>query len=369
MKIAYDIRPFLRNETGVGVYLKNLLFSLATIDIENRYLLFSSSFKERFKSENLPPFNNYKFKDMRIPVKLLNYLWYKKFFPPIDLFFREKADIVHSPNPLTIPAHGKKIITVHDLSFIDHPSLTTEESGKYFRKKIKRSLEKCDGIISISQFTKNRIIDLFGDKLKDKIRVIYNGSDMKKTESIKPNLKIPDRFILFTGTLEPRKNLLLLIKAFSMLKKRDENIKLILAGSADERAVPVLKKISELKLEDDVIITGYIKREEIRYLYDSCTIFVFPSHYEGFGIPVLEAASLKKPSVISDIPVFREIFENYPVYFDKDSPEDLMQKITTLLSDPHLSEKVSERGEKIAKKYSWSRAAKETLAFYMEVMG
>ncbi len=114
MNIGFDIRPFLKEESGVGVYLRGLLTALSKIDRENRYLLFSSSFKDRIDKNSLPEFKNIKIKDFRVPVSLLNFLWYKIKFPPLGLFFLRKIDIVHSPVPKTLPGGKKKNITEHD---------------------------------------------------------------------------------------------------------------------------------------------------------------------------------------------------------------------------------------------------------------
>ncbi len=369
MKIAVDIRSFLSRETGVGIYLKNLLFSLAEIDKKNRYLLFSSSFKERLKRDKLPHFNDIKIKDLKIPVKILNFLWFNLSFPSLGLFFKEKPDLVHSPNPLIIPGGRKTIITVHDLAFIDNPSLTTREAQLYFSKGIRRSLQKSDGIISVSQFTKERILKHFGSEIGNKIKVIYHGSDLKSVNSIKPKFVIPEKFLLFTGTLEPRKNISTLIKAFSLLRNKIKDLKLILAGALNSSSSHLLRLISVLKLENSIIITGYLKREELKYLYENCFAFIFPSLYEGFGIPVLEAAECQKPSITSDIPVFHELYSDYPLYFSKESPEELCEAILKLDSNSSLYKKKCQMGVKLSKKFSWEKCARETLSFYGEIAG
>ncbi|MCK5222368.1 MAG: glycosyltransferase, partial [Candidatus Aminicenantes bacterium] len=180
MKIGFDIRPFLSGETGVGVYFKNLLHAMAKMERDDNYYLFSSSLKERFPVEFLPTYKNLKFKDFRIPVSVMNFLWFRLSFPPMGVFFREKLDLTHSPNPLYIPGGRKKIITVYDLSFIDTPELAMAEATRYFSRRIEKSIKKADAIITISEFTRSRIREIFGKRAFEKTSVIYLGSDINQ---------------------------------------------------------------------------------------------------------------------------------------------------------------------------------------------
>lgn len=366
MKIGFDIRPFLSDETGVGVYFKNLLHTMSKTDRDDIFYLFSSSFKERFPEKLLPDFKNRKFRNFRIPVSILNFLWFRFSFPPLGLFFGKRLDITHSPNPLYIPGGRKKIITIHDLSFLDAPDLAMPEAARFFSKRIGRSIKKADAIIAVSEFTRSRIEEIFGKKAYEKTSVIYHGSDINKVVEKKPSFEVPEKYFLFTGTIEPRKNLATLIKGFSLALKGIKGIKLVLTGKEGPQAPEIRRLISLLKLEDDVIITGYIRREELKHLYLNAVSLVFPSHYEGFGLPVLEAAFSGIPSVVSDIEVFREIFNEYPLYFNKDDPESLSKKLLLIASDKKLHEKKKREAIGTGKKFSWEKAAKQTLELYDE---
>ncbi len=367
MNIGLDIRSFLSGETGVGIYFKNLLNAMSKLERDDVFYLLSSSFKERFPSELIPDFKNRKFKDLRIPVSVLNFLWFRFSFPPLGIFFGEKLDLIHSPNPLIIPGGKKKIITIHDLSFIDTPKLASSEAIKYFSGKIRKSITKADSIIAVSNFTRSRIGDIFGEKVADKVKVIYHGSEIDEIIEEKPLFAIPKNYFLFVGTVEPRKNLSTLIKGFSLIKEKNVGMKLILAGREGARSSEILRLISDLKLEKDIITTGYIKREELKFLFKNAIALVFPSHYEGFGLPVLEAASLGIPSLVSDIEVFREIFKDYPLYFEKDNDESLADKLNLITSDRNLLNEKKREGLEIAKKFSWEKCAKDTLSLYDKI--
>lgn len=367
MKIGLDIRSFLTRETGVGVYFKNLLYNIAKVDRDNEYFLFSSSLRERFEKEKIPPFQNYKFKDLKLPVSLLNFLWFRFKFPPLGLFFGTRLDLVHSPNPIILPGGRKKIITIHDLSFRDIPGLVMPEAVKYFSGTLKRSLEKADRIITVSEYSKERILEHFGTAFEDKITVIYHGCDLAQITEKPVEFKLPEEFLLFTGTLEPRKNLITLIKACSLARKKRSGLKLILAGEKGWMFEEISRLISVLKLENDILISEYLSREELKFLYKKAKILVFPSHYEGFGLPILEAANSELPVIASDLKVFREIFREFPVYFEKNDPEDLAEKISMLLEDKTMYDRKKVEAISISKKFSWEKAAKETLKIYNEL--
>jgi len=365
MNIGFDIRPFLKEESGVGVYLRNLLFALSKIDKENEYFLFSSSFKDRVKRELLPSSGNFKVRDMRIPVSLLNFLWYKYSFPPMGLFFLKKLDIVHSPVPKRLPGGKKKIITVHDLCFIEKPLLVMEEAVEYFKNSFLKEVEKADGIIAVSEFTKSKILEIAGTRYEDKIRVIYQGSDMLKVKAKKPFFNVSSDFLLVVGTIEPRKNLSRLFKAMEIVKKEIPDVKLIVAGKKGWAYKEILSLIPKLGIDDNIILTNYISREELKYLYEKSSAIIFPSLYEGFGFPPLEAAYMGKTAIVSDLEVFRELYGDYPIYFDKTSSEDMADKILNFLKNPSIPDK--NLAEKLTQKFTWENTAKKTLSFYNEI--
>ncbi len=366
MNIGFDIRPFLKDESGVGVYLRNLLFALSKIDKENNYFLFSSSFKDRVRRETLPPFKNLKSRDMRIPVSFLNFIWYKYSFPPMGLFFLKKLDIVHSPVPKRLPGGKKKIITVHDLCFIEKPLLVMEEAVEYFKNSFLKEVEKADGIIAVSEFTKSKIIEIAGEKYEEKIRVIYEGSDMDEIESTPPSFNLPKEFLLFVGTIEPRKNLSRLFKAIAILKESFSNIKLVIVGKKGWAYKEILSMIPKLGLDNNIILTNYIKREELKYLYEKSKALIFPSLYEGFGLPILEAIYLKKPVLASNLNVFKEIFNSYPLYFDPLQPESIAETIKSFFQTPIKIK--PEDSKKLINKLNWEKTARETLRFYGEIL-
>ncbi|MDH4197944.1 MAG: glycosyltransferase, partial [Candidatus Aminicenantes bacterium] len=161
MRIGADLRPFLKEETGVGVYFRNLMLQLAALDRRNEYFLFSSSWKDRFAAEKIPPFAHGRFRDLRIPVRTINYLWRTWHWPTLDSIFRVRLDLTHSPTPLVLPTHGRKVVTVYDLFFLEAPDKADREARRIFSRRIGRSLSEADGVLTISEFTRRALLERF----------------------------------------------------------------------------------------------------------------------------------------------------------------------------------------------------------------
>lgn len=374
MRIGFDIRPFLKQATGVGVYYKNLLSALAAIDHKNTYFLFSSSLKDRFPRDGLPSFSRRKFRDMRYPVRMLNYLWRSWQWPALDSFFREDLDLTHSPIPLILPTKGKKIVTVYDLFFMEHPHLVGREAGKVFRGRIGDSLKEADGILTISQFVKIQILDRFGIEER-KIRAIHLGVDAAFSESpaeetlknVKQKYALPPSFLLFVGNIDPRKNLPRLIEALALLGRGKKRIPLVIAGRRGRDYRSVLDSIRRHALESQVYLLDFLPLLDLRVLYRLATALVLPSLSEGFGLPVVEAMASGLPCVLSRAPALPEIAQQAALFFDPQSAEDMAQAIGLLVADEELRADLIAKGRRRAVEFSWERTAEETLLFYKTI--
>jgi glycosyltransferase involved in cell wall biosynthesis len=374
MRIGIDIRPFLKEETGVGILFKNLLFALARIDEKNEYFLFSSSWKDRFRSEKVPPFKRGSFLDCRIPVKAVNFAWYRMNWPRLDFIFRTRLDLTHSPTPLILPTRGKKIVTIFDLFFLEYPQLSNREARKSFTSRIRQSLEKADGVMTISRDSQNQILRYFPG-VEKKLKVIYPGIDHSFwTETIPPEIEnlgseyhLPSSFLLFIGATEARKNLVNLLQAFSLVREEYHDHFLVLAGPKGEEHERILDKIRQFKLENSVVMLNYVDDRKLKYLYSRAELFVFPSWHEGFGIPLLEAMACGVPITASSRGALPEVGGDAALYFDPDSPGDIAEKIRILLGDSTLRMRLIQTGKKRVLDFSWEKAASETLEFYQNV--
>ncbi len=370
------MRPFLKEETGVGIYFKNLLFALSRLDQDNHYYLFSSSWKDRFSRDKIPPFERLCFRDFRYPVRLINHLWYRLGWPSLDKFFKTELDLTHSPTPLLLPTKGKKIVTVYDLFFLDFPELGNREARRHFSHRMDESLKKADGVVTISQFTKDQVLQRFSLD-GDSVHVVHLGISHDKwtsvtqdeIETVKKTYKLPSSFILFVGAFEPRKNLLRLLEAVKLVHDTQEKIPLVLVGRAGQDSANLMTKIEELSLQEHVIFLGYMEERELRCVYRLATLFVFPSLREGFGLPLLEAMVSQTPVAASMAPALPEILQNAALFFDPKDPEDMAEKILRILSDEGLREDLIAKGRQRALDFDWKKTAEQTLAIYQAVMG
>jgi glycosyltransferase involved in cell wall biosynthesis len=376
MRIGYDLRPFLKEETGVGVYLKNLLFGLAALDAENEYFLFSASWKDRFDPGRLPSFAHVRFRDLRWPVRAVNFLWQDLRRPRLDRFFGARLDLTHSATPLPLPTRGRTIVTVCDLFFLEDPERADREARRKFLHKIEGTLRRADGIITISDFSRRGIFEHFGLP-SEKIKRTYLGlgpvfrspADPGRVAALRQAFDLPGEFLLFVGAFEPRKNLSGLIEALAILHKSGVKIPLVLVGRPGGDSARVAAKIRALGLDAWVRPAGYRTDEDVRALYGAATALVFPSFAEGFGLPLLEAMACGLPAAVSGCSALPEIGRDAAAYFNPSDAEEMAAVIDSLLRDEAKRREMAEKGRRRAAEFDWGKTAAETLEFYRAVAG
>jgi len=376
MRIGFDLRPFLKEETGVGVYFKNLLFELARLDAENEYYLFSASWKDRFEAAKVPPFKKKHFRDLRWPVRAVNVLWYQLGRPRLDSVFKTALDLTHSPTPIILPTRGKKIVTVCDLFFMDVPGKADREARRHFFRGAKRSLDQADGILTISEFTKKALMERFG-LAESKIKVTYLGlngayqeaASREELDAARRALNLPPEFLLFVGATEPRKNLLNLMDALALVHQRYKKIPLVLVGRRGDDHDRLMARIASRGLGPWVRVLGYRPDRDVRNLYQAASGFVFPSFCEGFGLPLIEAMACGVPVAASGVAAMPEVAGDAALYFDPERPDDMAEKIAMILQDDGLKQALIRKGRTRAQDFRWERTASETLTFYGAVAG
>lgn len=365
MRIGFDARMI--DWAGVGTYSYNLLKSLREIDKESEYVLFC----DRRSISQVPDADNFSKRVISESV-----------FSPFHQFFfsitlkKQSLDLFHAPHfifPLFLSS--RSVITIHDLIPLVFPSSMPSKVGRfYYQKANKKALAKADMIIAVSESTKKDLLEHF-EISDEKVKVIYNGvaENFREIENktllneVKKRYNIQSKFILNVGNPKPHKNWLGLIKAFAALEDEFSNYQMVLVGSKDPRYPKAQQLIRQLHLEDRVIITGFVKESEMPLLYNAAEVFVFPSLYEGFGLPVLEAMACGTPVATSNVSSLPEVAGDAADVVDATDESILAHAIERLLSDDKLSKKLSEKGLKRAKLFSWKKTAHQTLEVYREI--
>lgn len=366
MHLAYDVRPFLSQATGVGHYLQRLLAALAERPDAPCCHLFSSSRKERFDPGKLPQALRPNLVDRRIPVRGLNFFWHHFRFPPVDWLLRRKIDLAHSPTPLILPSRGRSLVTVHDLFFLSRPGLARGEMRRDYPRLLAASLRRADGVLCVSQATRDALLERFPACAAKSVAILSGVGDefLAQTAGAAPPAGLPPRFILFCGTVEPRKNLPLLLEQLLNLRRQGIVIPLVIAGGRGwglDDYVPLRRELGE-----QVVELGYTPSELLPALYRAAAALVLPSLDEGFGFPVLEALASGVPVLCSDIPALREVGGDQAAYFDLRRPEGLRDGLAALWRGELRFSPAAARRH--AARFSWSATAAATMAFYRRVL-
>ena len=373
MKIALDAYPLSRDKlTGLGVYMQSLTKELQALDRENEYLLYT------FKDIKLP-FENQRWK-VRLtnanPLNRMSTLWLT--FGAKDMAERDKVDIfvgTQSFIPPNLTGAVKKVLVLHDLCIFSCPRNVPLYLYVPQRLLFPKSISAADRIIAISEATRADIKKFF-PKVDEKIikTVYYGGPDPVFSPCAKDGAKkfvlqrfnISDRFILTVASLEWRKNLTGLLHAFELCRKK-YNIrhKLLIAGGERRKGAQEIERLyKKLGLEGSAYFLGHVDKDELKSLYNAADLMAFPSFYEGFGLPPLEAMSCGTPTLVSDIPVFREVMRDASLFADPCKPEELAEKIYEALSDNTLRDRLVQKGFERVKDFSWAGAARQMLEVF-----
>jgi len=360
MKIGIDISQLAFPGSGSAVYTENLVKNLLKSQ-ENEYVLFFSSLRQ-------PAPRNFKSINLKLPPLLLEQLWNRFHLLPIEKLIGE-IDVFHTSDWLEPPAHCLKVTTIHDLIIYKYPETFQRRGGHDIVANLKRKLEwvkkESALVIAVSESTKQDIIEILKIPAK-KIRVIHEAcstefteKSAEDTEKIKKKYGIKGDYLLAVGTLEPRKNLKRVIEAFKILDIR--NLELVIAGKfgwgEDLKSIKNQDSVNQIKL------LGYVPDEDLPGLYAGAEVFVYPSLYEGFGLPILEAMACGCPVVTSNISSMPEVAGEAAVLVDPEKVNDIARGIQEALEN---REQLIEKGKARAKEFSWEKTARETLKVYQE---
>lgn len=370
MKIAFDAYPIASPRlSGVGVHALSLASRLCQREELDCTLLLYDFLKrrgsEKVLQERIP--NTKIVQNNWLPYGVYVELWNR--FPKLSMnqLFGTKADINHFFNFVVPPrVSGTVINTVHDLVYLNYPETMEKRNYRRLKQHLKRSCYQADVIITVSETGKKELIEQM-NLPKEKIRVVYNGVDLQRFRPVKERvLGLPEHYFLYVGTLEPRKNLLGLIEAYRIAKPKIGDCKLVLSGVRGWKYDSIFEKIKEYGLEQDVFFPGYMSAEDLVKLYSGAKAFVFPSFYEGFGIPPLEAMACGVPVITSNCSCLPEVSGDAAVLINPKDWEQLADAMERMLTDTQLRETCISRGFERVKNFTWERAADKVFEIYKE---
>lgn len=368
MRVLIDYRPALRERSGAGEFTHQLVKALATRDALE-LSLFSSSWKDRLTPS--PELAGLRIVDRRVPVSVLNFAWHRFGWPPVEWLTGERYDVTHSSHPLILPsAHGAHIITIHDLNFLAHPERTRAEVRRDYQALARAHAHRADRILVPSEFTAGEVERQLGVE-RSKIVVCPVGAPAWTPRAQQPR----DGYILFVGTLEPRKNVSGLLDAYERLlasgaaNAPDHAIPdLVLAGKVTDEALEWLKRIERPPLKGRVRQIGYVDPSRTRALYEQARLLVLPSFEEGFGIPVLEAMTVGVPVVASRRGSLPEVLGNAGLQIDPDRPEDIAAAMAQVLNDPACAATCVARGLARSRGFHWDVTATRVFEAYRDAV-
>ena len=350
---------------GVANYIIKLLENFLKISPENEYRAFYNSFRSQaicFDTKRM------KVVTTRIPQRILKFMWLDLGFPKIESFLG-LIDLFHSPAHSPVyaicPPANNWIVTVHDLfTFkLNYPKRTRQEEWKILLRMAKKAAH----VIAVSESTKKDLLELI-PSLESRVSVIHEGVDEifqynPNHQLILNKYNIDTPYILYVGSAGPNKNLLTLIEAFSQINKLT-NHNLVLVGDVEWRYKPLMDMVKKKRLQKRVQFTGFVPKGDLPAIYSGADVFVCPSLYEGFGLTVLEAMACKTPVVASNISSIPEIVNDSAILFDPYSVDDLNHSLLQILGSETLRDELRAKGSQRVKKFSWTRAAKQTLELY-----
>lgn len=367
MRLAVDLRPALSGATGVGLYMERLLAAMAGRPDAPELHLFSASLKERFDPLRLPEALRGRLADRRLPVRLLNLAWHRLRFPPVDWLLGRRVDLSHSPTPMILPCRGRTVVTVHDLFFLARPELVRGEMRRHYPRLLAASLRRADGVICVSRATRDALVERFPG-IAGRAVAIHSGVGSEFLESAHPSgplpAGLPPRYLLFVGTIEPRKNLPLLLQALLDLRRAGLAIPLVVAGGRGWGLGEYLRLKN--KLGGQVFELGYVPATHLPGLYRGAAALALPSLDEGFGFPVLEALACGVPVLCSAIPALQEVGGDRASYFDPRRCGDLRDRLAALWRGETRFDAVAARAH--AARFTWQATAGETIAFYRRLL-
>jgi len=373
MKVCIDTSPAVHRRAGLGRYAQELTTALLAADTDDSYVAFYHRPKDAVID---PPLDQIPHLTTRLDTKpwrfsallgQLSHIPQDRMFPGIDLF--------HATDHL-LPrlSRVKSVFTLHDLIFRLYPETHKPLNRWFLTLMMPRFLQAAGAVIAVSQHTKRDAMDFYGID-EAKIHVIYEGvssrfrpAPVQAMARVRQTYKLPEQFILSLGTIEPRKNLSSLLEAYRVLRNRGSESGLVIVGKKGWLYEGFFRRLRELGLENEVLFTGFVPDADLPAICSAAELFVFPSLYEGFGLPVLEAMACGAAVITSNVSSLPEVAGDAALLVDPASVKELTEAMAAVLEDEELRISLRAKGPRQAARFSWEMAARETIDVYESVL-
>ena len=366
MRVAIDTRKL--HDFGIGTYIRNLLRQLARIDRDTEYVLLCGEADLGIAAQLGP-----NFRSVREPSP--NYSLREQIHVPWVLH-REHPDVYHAPH-YVLPAavRCRSVVTIHDCIHLMFPQyLPNRAAYAYARASMWAAARRSDRILTVSEASKKDILHLFNVR-PEKIVVVYNAIDEhfsaapsdEHVARVRERYQLDHKFVLYVGNIKPHKNLVRLIESFNQVRRDHDDLKLLIIGDEISKLPALRRAVHSLKLHKHVRFLGYLNDDTLSVLYRLAAVFVFPSLYEGFGLPPLEAMASGTPVVTSNISSLPEVTGGAAVLVDPYDVDSIADGMRRVLDDPALAADLRRRGLARAREFSWERSVEKTLGVYRDV--
>jgi glycosyltransferase involved in cell wall biosynthesis len=375
-KVAIDYTPAYEQGGGIGRYVRELVTALARLDHETEYRLFVSGAKAG--SLPPPPAANFHWRSTSVTPKWFARVWHRARLPLSVEAFTGRVNLFHATDfvlPPTLPG-TRTLLTVHDLSFVRVPETASPSLKAYLDTVVPRSVARADHVLADSQATKDDLMALYG-VAESKVTVLLSGVDPhfermdapQMLRALRAKYHIADRpYIFSVGTVQPRKNYPRLIRALAALRAEGRDVGLVIAGGRGWLDDPIYSAIRGNGLAQYVHLIGFADDEDLPALYSGAAAFAFPSLYEGFGLPILEAMACGTPVVTSNVSSLPEVAGDTALMVDPTDLEGLTAALRRLLDDENLRQRLVAGGLKRAREFSWDRAAQNLKNIYSSLL-
>lgn len=356
---------------GSVTYALKLIKEISLLDTQNKYVIYIN---KECQSINFEVGNNFEIRVLNFEYSsvYLRYFWEQIILP--FYVFRDKIDLLHSLGYVTpLITTAKKIVSILDINYKGHSNNMSASKRFLLGSMVNLSAMFCSKIITISEFSKRQIVKYTSTKNEKVIVTLLSGSsdvlleDIQKTKTLLQKYNIFTNYIVAFSSPSPHKNIERLIDAVSEILKNKSDLKLVLVGHQHKSEI-LIKRIEEVNLQDKVIFTGFVPDEDIQPLMANAKLFVFPSLYEGFGIPLLDAQACQVPVVSSNAGSLREVGGDAALYFDPENTIEMSDVISKVLESDSIASDIIKKGLRNRENFSWKETAQQTLDVYKKVL-